>query len=367
MPLSTRILLLPLSLALVSCTPSQTKTQSSTGQQPVTAQMAAADTPEQGKSAAKEAEQPFTAPIKPRPYPLSKAGFDYGPGRDWPLQEFDPTRPGPLVSVTEPVSPWRDGICATAQAAVPMDAGPRQNWAAKKATALISGMLGGFLGGGGGGGSEPARPGTVDNPLEKLPRQQFSAMADEMDLELAGQLTEQGLLINTHIDDAPGKPTFHTIYIERRDCQRAWPNRYLVYELWLEWSLSVSWTRTETQYRNGDQVSQRKTSGGFNKAGDLLLDKGAIGLNRPGNLDDYQQGVLANAPPPIWQSLGFNGPEAGIRELGSQFNNVNAQHLAEETVAIVHIARPAGERYTTEAIAFRLQPQSNGAVKFIRL
>ncbi|WP_027857753.1 hypothetical protein [Marinobacterium jannaschii] len=315
--------------------------------------------------------EPTQAPRSNRPYPVLKSGFNFGPGRDWPRQQFDPNTPGPLLAVTEAQTAIeaeiaQAGICATAQAAAPLDAGPRQSWAGKKAQQLVGGVLGSLFGRGG-DDSEPDAPDTEDNPLPANAGQLFSDAAGELELELAGQLTDQGMLINTAIKDAPGKPTFHTIYLERRDCSRAWPDRYLVYKIWLEWSLSVSWSRTESSYRNGDLVSERKSSGGFNRAGTVDLDQGRINLNRPENLSDYQKGILADAPPPIWKALGFNGPEAGVRSLGSQFTNVSRNALDQEMVAIVHVARPQGERYTTEAMAFRMEQGADGLLKFTRL
>lgn len=352
-------LILPISVALISCTPAQQNTKPQTNTAPANSQ------PAVSKQAATESK----APVNAGPAgldDLSKAGFRYSDGRDWPRINFDPTVTGALLAEQTPQKTASDSLCATAQAAAPMDAGPKQNWAVKKAAGMIGGMLGGFLGGGG-GDAEPPRPATVNNPLEKLTSQPFSMPDSGADLQLAGQLTDKGLLLNTLIDDAPGKPTFHRIYLERPDCQRAWPNRYLVYKLWLEWSLSVSWTRTRTQYRNGEQISQQKSSGGFNRSGEKLLDQGAINLSQPQNLSDYHRSLLANAPPPVWQQLGFNGPEAGVRELGSQFSDVTAAQLEQGTVAVVHISRPAGGRYTTEAKAFRMKTDATGAVKFTPL
>jgi len=301
------------------------------------------------------------------PYPHSKAGFKHGPGRDWPRQQFDPASIGPLAAVTEPMDPYKNSICATAKAATPMDAGPRQDWVAKKTQQLIGGVISSFFGGGGGDDYDPPKPPTVDNPIAGRAGQLFRDNTGELELELAGQMTDGGMLINTSIKDAPGKPTFHTVYLERRDCKRAWPDRYLVYKLWLEWSLSVSWTRTQSNYRNGEMVSQKKTSGGFSKSGEHVLDQGRINLNQPQNLTDYQKGLLANAPPPIWQSLGFNGPEAGVRSIGSVFDQVRPEQLNDEMVAIVHVARPAGERYVTEAMAFQMERSADGLLKFTRL
>ncbi|MCV6590068.1 MAG: hypothetical protein OIF57_13755 [Marinobacterium sp.] len=365
-------------LSLTGCGPTQPQQQTDTAKSPASdssgAQKPAPERRARENTAAPAnvSEQstrnsPFSADA---PYPMAKTGFAYGPGRKWPRQTLDPQQPGPLVTVYKPETD-RVGVCATAQAAQPLDAGPRENWAAAKAKAVLGSVLGGFLGGG--GGSEPPVPDTVDNPLANLPRQHFDNVG-EMELELAGKLTNQGLLINTHIEDAPGKPTFHRLYLERPNCQRAWPQRYLVYELWMEWSLSVSWSRTETRYRNGEQVAQHKSAGGFERAGTVLLGHGGQPLTAGPGADGarryqqaYQQELLSAAPAPVWQQLGFNGPEAGVRELGAQFGGVNAQQLQDETVAILHIARPAGQRYITQAVAFRLQPQPDGVVRFIRL
>lgn len=308
-------------------------------------------------------------------YATAKRDFVYGPGRPLPRLQLPPlASPGPLADAGHTPTPGSDSPCGTALAAAALDIGPRQNQVAKKAKAAAFGAFSKLLGFGGAnaGDSGGGRPRTDKNPLRRATPQQFHDQVSDTDLSLVGKVSDEGLLLNTRIDDAPDKSTFHQVYVEDRQCRRYFPDRYLNYKMWLEWSLSVSWTRTRTskQYQNDELVSEQSStkSGGYFKTGTIDLDQGRFNLAQLQGLDAYQQQLLEQLPPPIWQQMGFSSPESGVRSLGSQFNNITpAQLAAGDSIAVVHVTRVVDGRYVTRGLPFKMEPGADGLVKFTRL
>ncbi len=319
-----------------------------------------------------QSQTPMTGPGGGEEYQTAKKDFVYGPGHPLPrlvLPPFAP--PGPLASAYAPPAEGHTpgSPCATELAAADLDIGPKENWVSKKARQAVFGAFSRLLGGGGGGDdSGDDRPPTVKDPIPKSARQQFHDELSDTDLSISGRVTDDGLLLSTGIDDAPDKSTFHMIYVEDPQCRRYFPDRFLNYRLWLEWSLSVSWTRTRTQYQDGKQVSQQRSSGGYFKTGTVDLDKGRLSMAQLKGISEYQQKLLEDLPAPIWQQMGFSTPESGVRRLGSQFDGVTPAQLANgDNIAVVHVTRVVDGRYVTRGIPFRVQPGSDGLLQFSRL
>lgn len=328
-------------------------------------------------------------------YANAKSDFSYGPGQPWPKLLVPPTLiPGPLASAPggRPVlaitpstaigiTPSGDlpepeaaqpSPCANALAASSLDIGPKEAWLSRKLKSAVIGALGKALFGFGRSNDdyndEPDAPPTVDDPIPASARQTFHDRISDTEMSIAGKLTDQGLLLSTGIESAPDKSTFHAIYIERKDCQRTFPDRYLNYRIWLEWSLSVSWTKTESRYQNDNLVSQTRTSGGFFDSGEINLAEGSVNLADAKIVSEYQQGLLKDLPAPIWQQMGFSSPTSGVRDLGSQFDKVDSATLFNgDSVAVVHVTRVVGGRYVTRALPFAMQRGANNLLTFTRL
>ncbi|WP_421863397.1 hypothetical protein [Motiliproteus sp.] len=397
-----------LAATLVGCKPAQVKTEStpSPSQQAANASTkpapAAAANP---TGAATQGALPKGAAATPAVtdqagYDNAKSDFSYGPGQAWPkLVVPVELRPGPLaqVSAPEPVvqvpltdTPSTDqtqseaiaerkqpsvleeqqpvtGPCASPLSAASLDLGPKENWLSSKLKTTAMGALSKMLFGGSGGGDEGGsdRPSTVSDPIPKSARQAFHDELSDIEMSISGRLKDDSLLLSTDIGSSPDKSTFHAVYLESKDCKRTFPDRYLNYRMWVEWSLSVSWTKTERRYQNDKLVSEKTSSGGFFKSGEYDLAKGSINLN---DAAQYQQGLLNDLPAPIWQQMGFSSPTSGVRGLGSQFKQVDTSNLFNgESVAVVHVTRVVDDRYVTRALPFKMERGSGELLKFSRL
>ncbi|MEH6473937.1 MAG: hypothetical protein V7752_22180 [Halopseudomonas sp.] len=337
-------------------------------------------------------------------YDNAKADFHYGPGQAWPKLVLPPELiPGPLAAAPiAPAVPAAAAIvattvstpsittaatsdqpipdaaveqpspCANELAASSLDIGPKEAWLSSKLKSVAIGALSKALFGFGGSDDdyidEPEAPPTVDDPIPESARQAFHDKLSDTELTISGQLTDQGLLLSTGIESAPDKSTFHAVYLERKDCQRTFPDRYLNYRIWLEWSLSVSWTKTESHYENDNLVSQTSTSGGFFDSGEINLAEGSVNLADAKMVGEYQQGLLKDLPAPIWQQMGFSSPTSGVRDLGSQFDKVDTAKLFNgDSVAVVHVTRVVDGRFVTRALPFTMQRGAGNLLTFSRL
>ncbi len=368
----------------------QTKTAA-----PKTSAIDAPPAPPQPSPSSALADQTLAAKPPGHPhYANAKSDFSYGPGQPWP-KLMVPTKliPGPLASapggrtvlaITAAtaigITPTRDvpvpeavlpSPCANELAASSLDIGPKEAWLSRKLKSAVIGALGKALFGFGRSddyNDEPDAPPTVADPISASARQTFHDRISDTEMSIAGKLTDQGLLLSTGIESAPDKSTFHAIYIERKDCQRTFPDRYLNYRIWLEWSLSVSWTKTKSNYQNDNLVSQTRTSGGFFDSGEINLAEGSVNLADAKIVSEYQQGLLKDLPAPIWQQMGFSSPTSGVRDLGSQFDKIDTATLFNgDSVAVVHVTRVVDGRYVTRALPFTIQRGVNNLLTFTRL
>ena len=194
-------------------------------------------------------------------------------------------------------------------------------------------------------------------------------------LDMGAQLARDGILLSTRLDSVSGKGTVHEIYLERDDCRRIYPSAEYTYELWGSWSLSVSWTRTESTYENGKLLNQQTTSGGFTRQGQGLLAAGggvlplAASLSKlPPDLTSaiqrYQSQVQQEIGTPMWQRLGFAAPTSGARAVGALFHLSPADLEAIGTkrmLAIVQVTREQGPFYEAVGVPVALSPGKDPA------
>lgn len=224
----------------------------------------------------------------------------------------------------------------------------------KAGKGLIGGLLGG-LGRGGGflggpsGSDEPdtesGRPEEVDDPVKK--KQKFVHPATGTSIMVGAMPTEQGILVSTLIENAPGNGTFQTVLLEDLGGRRMIPVLYEVYELYAEWTLTVHWTRDT--YVDGKLVKHEE--GGWSESGTQLLDV-------------FTRVTFGD---PIWQRLGFDRAVDGVKGLGTEFL-ITVEQLRERPVALViHITRPDEDPVTTVPFVILMGAGPNGDITLQQL
>ncbi len=219
--------------------------------------------------------------------------------------------------------------------------------AIEKVKETAGSFLGNLLGdklpfgvGGGGGSSEPE---VVKDPVPKEQMETFTA-PDGTAIKIGGQMTPEGLLVSTSIVDSPGDGTFQTVFLENSQGQRAGPLGYLVYEMYQDWSLTVSWTHD--RYVNGQHVSHE--AGGWSKEGTDFLGSFKVPLAGEG----------------IWSQLGFGNAVKGIKSLGTMYPITREQLMASPTSVVIHVTRPKEDPVITAPFIAWIRPMPDGGLKF---
>lgn len=218
--------------------------------------------------------------------------------------------------------------------------------AVEKVKETAGGFLRGLLGnklpiGVGGGGSGSSEPDTVDDPVPDDRKQAFTA-PDGTAIRIGGQMTAEGLLVSTDIKSSPGDGTFQTVFLENSQGQRAGPLRYLVYEMYQDWALTVSWTHD--RYVNGQHVSHEE--GGWSESGTNFL----------GSYKMPQEGEG------IWNRMGFNNAVKGIKSLGTLYPVMQEQLAAAPMSVVVHVTRPKEDPVITTPFIFWAMPMPGGGL-----
>jgi hypothetical protein len=320
-----------------------------------------------------------------------KGGARAGDPPAWPrlkLLLVPPPPPAPVVAEAPPApgpEPARK-VCGPALAAAPLPIGDKQRFA--KLGGLLKGAalgaLGQALSGATGGmvnvaGKKKNEPDMYDDPVAKDARQELEFEDLDTELRLGAKLASDGLVLSTRLDEAPDSGTVHAVYLEDENCERLFPFALWTYELWAEWSLSVSWTRTTETYQDGNLVDRDVTSGGYTDAGrDLLAsDSGAIDLATgqgklpPGmtreELARYQDELRRGIGTPVWAALGFGAPTSGVRGIATPFRASPEQMeriLAGKWIAVVHVTRDAGDRFETAGLPLRMSVGEGAQVRF---
>ncbi|MEZ5559318.1 MAG: hypothetical protein R3E86_12360 [Pseudomonadales bacterium] len=298
-----------------------------------------------------------------------KGGFQYSEPAEWPRMTLD------LDPIERQVAEQASTRCATPLAAAPLDLGESASFmekaAGKAAGAAIGALVGGFLGGGG----KQREPELYRDPIKNKFKEKFTHPTGDARLRIGGQLYGDGMLISARVDDARGKGTFHTMFLERPDCTRIFPEQYQGYGLWGSWSLSVSVTKTTSHYRNGDLVDRSVSRSGWSRSGtfdfsrgfslwDDQLDHHLRLLLDPD--DAYLAQLRREIGTPAWQEMGFGEPMQGIREAGAVFRVAPAD-LTPGTIAVVHITNVEKGRYHTLGFPLRFQAGEEGRLTFSQL
>jgi hypothetical protein len=287
-----------------------------------------------------------------------------------------PSHPLDLAPLTQDVARDAATRCATPLAGQPLDmgdaAGFTEKLVGKVAGAAVGQLLSGFLGG---GGKKQPPPQLYKDQIDAKAKTDFDDAATGTRLQLGGEQFKDGLLLSSRIDKSKGKSTYHAIFLELPDCQRIWPVRYLGYELWGEWSLSVSITKTTSSYSDGKLVNQSVEHSGWSDSGTFDYSRGISVVN----YDAATHGVTLELDPnavyvdelkkaigaPVWQQLGYAEPTSGLRGLGAVFA-VDPAALPSRTLAVVHVTHVDGGRYSTVGFPLRVSIDG-GALHFQQL
>jgi hypothetical protein len=320
-----------------------------------------------------------------------KGGARAGDPPAFPRQKLSlapppPPPPAPVAAAAPPPPEPERKVCGPALAAAPLRIGDKQRFA--KLGGLVKGAalgaLGKALSGATGGmvnvaGKKKNEPDMYEDPVEKAARQELEFEDLDTELRMGAKLASDGLVLSTRLDDAPDKGTVHAVYLESDDCERLFPFALWTYELWGEWSLSVSWTRTTETYQDGKLIDRDVTSGGYTDAGrellasdsgefDLATGQGKLppGMSRD-DLARYQSELSRGLGKPVWAALGFGAPTSGARGIGTPFRVSPEQMegiLAGKWSAVVHVTRDAGDRFETVGLPMRMSVGEGGKVLF---
>ena len=213
------------------------------------------------------------------------------------------------------------------------------------ARGLFGGGFGGFSPFGGGGGDE--EPDLADDPIED--KQAFKDPATGVEIMIGGRLTDDGLLISTEITQAPSKGTFHAVTLQNQDCQVMRPSGYVLYKLWEEWKLTVSWTRD--RWVDGKNVSHEE--GGWMKTGKRDIASGTL--------------TAAAIGTPIWKRMGFDRATEGAQVLGTPFKATGKMLDASKTKVVIHITRPGIDPVKTVPFDLEIKAKPDGSLSFSRI
>ncbi len=236
-----------------------------------------------------------------------------------PMQPAEPPKPVQQTEPARPVQPSRPATCGI-ESSKPIVVGPKSEvgtGAAKVVEEAASGFLGGLLGkatGGilGGGGGDAEGPPLSKDPIPDSEKKTFQ-VNDQLKMRVGAHLDPEGkqVLISATILEVPGKGTFQAVgykflplpdhIAQTSDCAWQPADQYFWYKLWLEWSLSVSWSRDH--FVDGQRVSHEE--GSFAKSGVKDLASGTVKI--PGT---PEFGAT------LWQQAGFPRATSGVQSMG---------------------------------------------------
>lgn len=274
----------------------------------------------------------------------SRQAYTQPPGKPWGLVALDTA--GGIVSHSEKTAEFLKDAAKPILVGENSEVGSGAKLKEKVAEAagsLVSGAIGSLFGGGGGfpfggggGGASPPSSGnsgsgddieTVDDPIEKDSKRIFTDPASGTTIAVGTKMTPDGLLVSTDIVESPDDGTFQTIYMMDPKGRKAGPTRYTVYEMYLNWKLTVHWTKDT--YINGQHVSHQE--GGWSEEGSDFLGSFVVPQKKEG----------------IWSKMGFSNAVEGIKSLGTLFPVKPGQLASQPMSLVVHITKPGEDTVTT--------------------
>ncbi|HYE45060.1 MAG TPA: hypothetical protein VEA44_04720 [Caulobacter sp.] len=206
---------------------------------------------------------------------------------------------------------------------------------------LVGGLLGAAgVGGGGGGGGGPQLYKCRIKDGEMTVFTHPSGLALKV-----GAKRGKGDTVNIFADIAksPDKGTFQAAFLEKPDGgQVQAPSDAGPCDLWGEWELTVSWTKTT--YVDGQVVSQE--SGGWSEGGLFSI---------PGTLSKV------DAPSGMWKQMGFSSASHGARRA---FMTFAVPPGGGPLTFVVHITQPKGDPVTTVPFVMTMAETAPGVFTF---
>lgn len=284
----------------------------------------------------------LAVPIVPCPEDTLRTAT--GPGAEEPPTE--------AVAVNSPTTtrartPKED--CPPKQGRDPIIVGPNSKVGSgaqlrSKVGGMALGALAGALGagGGGGGGRGSDGPQLWTCKIKDSEYTVFNDPVTGVSLGVAARSAKGGkMVLFSKIMKSPDRGTFQTAFLERPSTgQTIAPSDVGPCDLWGEWKLTVSWTRST--YVDGQLVSQE--SGGWSEGGLFRI---------PGMLSKV------DAPDGLWKRMGFSNASNGAREMGAIFD---VQPGGEPLTLVVHVTRPKGDPVTTVPFILSLTQGADGKI-----
>jgi hypothetical protein len=219
----------------------------------------------------------------------------------------------------------------------------------EQAGSMLGGALGGLskgMFGGGGDDSEVEEPELAEDPVSDNFKRTFTDPETGTKIRVGGQMTPNGLHITTTILDSPDKGTFQTVYLMDDKGNKAGPTLYEIYELYQEWTLTVSWTYTRSV--GGKEIENKK--GGWSTSGRDMLGTFVVPHENDG----------------IWKQMGFSNAVAGVKGLGTLFP-INPDVLKDQRMhLVVHVTRPSLQAVNTTPYVMTMPPMSSGGLNLLK-
>ena len=253
-----------------------------------------------------------------------------------------PSTGQPLTPVDDkPAKPGKPD-CPPEERRKPITVGPNSKVGSgarlkAKAASTALGIAGGLLGsaaglpsgGGGGGGGGPP---TVICKITDKEMTVFNDPASGVSLKVGAKRAGGTVVVFADIAKSPDNGTFQTGFLENPRGEAMAPADVGICDLWGEWKLTVSWTKST--YVDGQLVKQE--SGGWSKLGRFVI---------PGTLSTVDR------PDGLWKRLGFSNASHGARKIAMQYKLPPGGGPVD---LIVHVTRPSGDPVTTVPFALRL-------------
>lgn len=215
-------------------------------------------------------------------------------------------------------------VGSSAQAAKEMR--DRVSGAAKGAATKAIGSLLGIGGFGGGGSSGPK----TDRDRS---RGDFTRLSSgDTDLDVRASWRKDQLIVSTEIDDSPDNGTFHAQWLEDKEGNIYLPVRYLIFKMYRDWKLTVSWT--EDHYVDGKNV--------FHDEGQEI----STGRDHLGTWSLFEGDNAATNS--IWGMLGFDTAAKGVKHIGAVYDIPMSSFPDDCQMQLVtHISEPSKDPVTS--------------------
>lgn len=209
-----------------------------------------------------------------------------------------------------------------------------------KVGGMALGALAGALGAGGGGGGGSDGPDLWTCKIKESEYTVFDDPVTGVSLKVGAKRAKGGkVVIFSEIARSPDKGTFQTAFLENPMTGETQPPGDVgPCDLWGEWKLTVSWTKTT--YVDGQMVSQE--SGGWQETGRFSI---------PGVLSKV------DAPDGLWKRMGFSNASNGAREIGMIYD---VPPGGGPLTFVIHVTRPRGDPVMTVPFVLTMTEGPNG-------